>query len=83
MSNRMHATNQLRNTLHPQLEKGMTRNGSDLSDDWLKRPSTKKKGDEHKPRTLSELEVQVIKEWYDKKLEETRSNNQRTSKESN
>ena len=36
MSNRMNATNQLRNTLHPQLEKGMTRNGSDLSDDWLK-----------------------------------------------
>ena len=35
-------------------------------------PSAKKKGDEHKPRTLSELEVQVIKEWYDKKLEETR-----------
>ena len=45
-------------------------------------PGTKKKeedehkeGDEHEPRTLSELEVQVIKEWYDKKdkeLEETR-----------
>ena len=35
-------------------------------------PSAKKKGDEHKPRTLLELEVQVIEEWYDKKLEETR-----------
>ena len=28
----MNATNQLRNTLRPQLEKGMTRKGGDLSD---------------------------------------------------
>ena len=32
----MNGTNQLRNTLRPQLEKGMTRRGGDLSDDWLK-----------------------------------------------
>ena len=32
MSDRMNATNQLRNTLRPQLEKGMTRKGGDLSD---------------------------------------------------
>ena len=40
-----------------------------------KKEDEHKEGDEHKPRTLSELEVQVIEEWYNKKdreLEETR-----------
>ena len=114
MSDRMNATNRLRMTLRPQLEKGMTRKGGDLSDDWLKEkwpklldahyqcavpgPSAclqdalhmittgkfcitcpgakgKKEEDVEEPRILSELEVHVIKEWYDKKdkeLEKTR-----------
>ena len=40
-----------------------------------KEEDERNEGDEHEPRILSELEVHVIKEWYDKKdkeLEKTR-----------
>lgn len=109
-----HALEQLRKTLRPQSEKGQTKKGGPLGDDWLKEkwpevlgahyqcavpgpsaclqdalhmittgkfritcPGAKRKKEEdvEEPRTVSELEVHLIREWYDKKdneLVETR-----------
>ena len=109
-----HALEQLRYTLRPQLDKGQTRRGGPLGDDWLKQkwpllldahyqcvvpgpsaclqdalhmittgkfritcPGAKRKKEEdvEEPRTLSKLDVHLVREWYDKKdkeLEETR-----------